>query len=169
MIIIVATTYWAPSIWQALSWAFTHEFQWIPKDTWALSLATFCWWGNWGSKKLHIFTQVNPAGGSSLICLRPILVSTHPWRDYFHVFKVHFSWNVTMCKLLFCDDGKVRCDSHIKWTINHLKVNNSRALSTFALLCKIYLIADVFITPKAKPYPSPVALGRCLIPTLSNH
>lgn len=74
-----------------------------------------------------------------------------------------------MCKLLFCDDDKVRCDSHIKLTINHLKVNNSGALSTFALLCKTHLIADVFITSKAKPYPSPVALGCHLIPALGNH
>lgn len=74
-----------------------------------------------------------------------------------------------MRKLLFCDDDKVRCDSHIKLTINHLKVNNSGALSTSTLLCKTHLIADVFITPKAKPYPSPVALRHHLIPTLSNH
>ena len=79
----------------------------------------------------------------------PVPLTHSTWSNYFHVFKVHFSWNVTMCKLLFCDDGKVRCDSHIKWTINHLKVNNSGALSTFALLCKTHLIADVFITPKA--------------------
>ena len=74
-----------------------------------------------------------------------------------------------MCKLLFCDDDKVRCDSHIKLTINHLKVNNSGALSTFTLLYKTQIIEAVFITSKAKPYPSLVALGCHLIPTLGNH